>query len=130
MKTKVETAKKIVISQDELREMGLLPSQVAKDLAHPGFYELPNYSVVSLFEVPVDQQPEEGAYHHSYPFIVRGKPIGYLNNILNLSDIVSDPRVRTAEGGLSAHPVMNVMPTIDFAKVGQALKDLKYVPAP
>jgi hypothetical protein len=98
-------------------------------LAHEGFYDLPDFSIVSLFEVPVDQQPEEGNFHHSYPYIVRGKPIGFLKNLVNLADVTSDPRV-FKQGKVTAQPVMTVMPTIDQAKIRQALKDLKYIPAP
>jgi hypothetical protein len=118
------------IKLEDMERMGILPSSVAKALAHEGFYDLPDYSIVSLFEVPVDQQPEEGDFHHSYPWIVRGTPIGFLKNIYNLADVTSDTRVFSKAGKLTAQPVMTVMPALDPVKIKKALEDLKPIPAP
>ena len=124
------SARTLPIKLEDMERMGILPSSVAKALAHEGFYDLPDYSIVSLFEVPVDQQPEEGDFHHSYPWIVRGTPIGFLKNIYNLADVTSDTRVFSKAGKLTAQPVMTVMPALDPIKIKKALEDLKPIPAP
>ena len=124
------SARTLPIKLEDMERMGILPSSVAKALAHEGFYDLPDYSIVSLFEVPVDQQPEEGDFHHAYPWIVRGTPIGFLKNIYNLADVTSDSRVFTKTGKINAHPTMMVMPALDPAKIKKALEDLKPIPAP
>jgi hypothetical protein len=121
--------KKLPITAKELDQMGLLPSQIAKDLAHEGYYELPNFSVVSLFEVPKGQKPEKGMYHNAYPYIVRGKSIGYLKNIINLADVTKEPKVFTKKGQITAQPLMTVMPIIDQSLAKKALDTLKaYTP--
>jgi len=117
------------IKAEEMQRLGILPSEVAKDLVHEGFYNLPNFSVVSLFEVPAGQKAEKGEYHKSYPYIVRGKAIGYLKNIYNLANLTSDPKVRTKSGEITAQPVMVVMPKLDPVLVKNALSTLKqYTP--
>jgi hypothetical protein len=121
--------KKLPITAKELDQMGLLPSQIAKDLAHEGFYELPNFSVVSLFEVPKKQKPEKGMYHNAYPYIVRGKSIGYLKNIINLSQATKDPKVFN-KGQIQSQPLMTVMPIIDKVLVKKALETLKAYTTP
>ena len=121
--------KKLPITAKELDQMGLLPSQIAKDLAHEGFYELPNFSVVSLFEVPKKQKPEKGMYHNAYPYIVRGKSIGYLKNIINLSQATNDPKVFN-KGQIQSQPLMTVMPIIDQVLVKKALETLKSYTTP
>lgn len=113
------------IKADEMQRLGILPAEVAKDLVHEGFYHLPNFSVVSLFEVTAGQKAEKGDYHKSYPYIVRGKAIGYLKNIYNLANLTSDPRVRTKSGEITAQPVMVVMPKLDPVLVKNALSTLK-----
>jgi hypothetical protein len=121
--------KKLPITAKELDQMGLLPSQIAKDLAHEGYYELPNFSVVSLFEVPKGQKPEKGMYHNAYPYIVRGKSIGYLKNIINLAQATKEPKVFTSSGQITAQPLMTVMPIIDQVLAKKALDTLKaYTP--
>ena len=117
------------IKAEEMQRLGILPSVVAQDLVHEGFYHLPNFSVVSLFEVPAGQKAEKGDYHKSYPYIVRGKAIGYLKNIYNLANLTSDPKVRTKSGEITAQPVMVVMPKLDPVLVKNALSTLKaYTP--
>ena len=117
------------IKADEMQRLGILPAEVAKDLVHEGFYHLPNFSVVSLFEVPAGQKAEKGDYHKSYPYIVRGKAIGYLKNIYNLANLTSDPKVKTKSGEITAQPVMVVMPKLDPVLVKNALSTLKaYTP--
>jgi hypothetical protein len=121
--------KKLPITAKELDQMGLLPSQIAKDLAHEGYYELPNFSVVSLFEVPKKQKPEKGMYHNAYPYIVRGRSIGYLKNIINLAEATKEPKVFTKKGQITAQPLMTVMPIIDQVLAKKALETLKaYTP--
>jgi hypothetical protein len=120
--------KKLPITAKELDQMGLLPSNIARDLAHEGFYELPNFSVVSLFEVPKGQKPEKGMYHNAYPYIVRGKSIGYLKNIINLAQATKDPKVFN-KGQIQSQPLMTVMPIIDQVLAKKALDTLKaYTP--
>ena len=117
------------IKAEEMQRLGILPSVVAQDLVHEGFYHLPNFSVVSLFEVPAGQKAEKGDYHKSYPYIVRGKAIGYLKNIYNLANLTSDPKARTKSGEITAQPVMVVMPKLDPVLVKNALSTLKaYTP--
>jgi hypothetical protein len=121
--------KKLPITAKELDQMGLLPSQIAKDLAHEGYYELPNFSVVSLFEVPKGQKPEKGMYHNAYPYIVRGRSIGYLKNIINLAEATKEPKVFTKKGQITTQPLMTVMPIIDQVLAKKALETLKaYTP--
>jgi hypothetical protein len=122
--------KKLPITAKELDQMGLLPSQIAKDLAHEGYYELPNFSVVSLFEVPKGQKPEKGMYHNAYPYIVRGRSIGYLKNIINLAEATKEPKVFTKKGQITAQPLMTVMPIIDQVLAKKALETLKAYTAP
>jgi site-specific DNA-cytosine methylase/adenine/guanine phosphoribosyltransferase-like PRPP-binding protein len=126
--------KTLPIGVDDMIRMGILPSEVAKNLAHKGFYELPTFSVVSLFEVPANSKPEKGEYHYSYPWIVRGKSIGFLKNIYNLDKLTSATNVRSkTTGELSAQPVMVVMPQLDPEKIQEAssaLKNLKKLEKP
>jgi hypothetical protein len=108
--------KTLPISGKDLDRMGLLPRQIAEQIAHEGFFDLPDFSVVSLFEVPKGQKPEKADFHHAYPYIVRGKSIGYLKNIYNLAQLTSDPRVYKKSGQMTAQPVMVSMPQFDEAK--------------
>jgi len=117
--------KKLPITAKELDQMGILPSQIAKDLAHEGYYELPTYSMVSLFEVPKDQKPEKGNFHNSYPYIVRGKSIGYLKQIINLAQATKEPKIFTKKGNITAQPLMTVMPILDSELINKALSTLQ-----
>ena len=117
--------KKLPITAKELDQMGILPSQIAKDLAHEGYYELPTYSMVSLFEVPKDQQPEKGNFHNSYPYVVRGKSIGYLKHIINLAQATKEPKIFTKRGDITAQPLMTVMPILDSEMIRKALSTLQ-----
>lgn len=124
-------AKTLPISVDDMTRMGILPSEVAKNLSHEGFYELPTFSVVSLFEVPANQKPEKGEFHYSYPWIVRGNAIGFLKNIYNLDKLTSAENVRSKKTGeLSAQPVMVVMPQLDPQKIQEASNVLQNLNKP
>jgi hypothetical protein len=124
-------AKTLPISVDDMTRMGILPSEVAKNLSQEGFYELPTFSVVSLFEVPANQKPEKGGYHYSYPWIVRGNAIGFLKNIYNLDKLTSAENVRSKKTGeLSAQPVMVVMPQLDPQKIQEASNVLQNLNKP
>jgi hypothetical protein len=101
-----------------------------KAFEQDGYYELPNFSVVSLFEVPKGQKPEKGMYHNAYPYIVRGKSIGYLKNIINLADVTKEPKVFTKKGQITAQPLMTVMPIIDQSLAKKALDTLKAYTTP
>lgn len=125
------SAKTLPISVDDMTRMGILPSEVAKNLSHEGFYELPTFSVVSLFEVPANSKPEQGGYHYAYPWIVRGKAIGFLKNIYNLDKLTSATNVRSkTTGELSAQPVMVVMPQLDPQKIQEAANVLQNLNKP
>lgn len=125
------SAKTLPISVDDMTRMGILPSEVAKNLSHEGFYELPTFSVVSLFEVPANSKPEQGGYHYAYPWIVRGKAIGFLKNIYNLDKLTSATNVRSkTTGELSAQPVMVAMPQLDPQKIQEAANVLQNLNKP
>jgi len=125
------SAKTLPISVDDMTRMGILPSEVAKNLSQEGFYELPTFSVVSLFEVAANSKPEQGGYHYAYPWIVRGKAIGFLKNIYNLDKLTSETNVRSkTTGELSAQPVMVVMPQLDPQKIQEASNVLQNLNKP
>jgi hypothetical protein len=114
------------VSAKELEKIGLLPKDIARDLADDRFFDLKFGSVVALFEVKKNAQPFASSFHDSYGWQVPGRPIGFLNNIYNVDELTSDPRIRNKAGVVQTQPLQTVLPLLD--RVSDVLKDLKIEP--
>ena len=100
----------------ELRQaIGLDALSLTRSISDPELAGLPNFSLVSLMEIPVDQTPVKDDIHVSYPYTVKGKLLGFLKSPLAADKLISNPRVRKG-GQLTAQPMMTVMPSLDLLK--------------
>ena len=100
----------------ELRQaVGLDALSLARSISDPELAGLPNFTLVSLMEIPVDQTPVKDDIHFSYPYTVKGKLLGFLKDPIAADNLISSPRVRKG-GQLTAQPMMTVMPSLDLLK--------------
>jgi len=106
-------AKTLPISYDEASSKGMSIQQIARGLTDKELLDIPNYSVVALMEVNVNQKPDLNNFHHAYPVTVHGKTIGFLDKFYNLADLSTEPKIRNKAGAVTAQPVQNVMPVMD-----------------
>lgn len=97
----------------EIRQaLGLDALSIARDISDSELAGLPNYSLVSLMEIPVNQKAVKDDIHVSYPYSVTGKLIGFLRDPLKAEPLITTQRVRS-KYGMQANPMMMVMPSID-----------------
>jgi len=97
----------------EIRQaLGLDARSIARDISDPELAGLPNFSLVSLMEIPVNQKAVKDDVHVSYPYSVTGKLIGFLRDPLKAEPLITTQRVRS-KYGMQANPMMMVMPSID-----------------
>lgn len=106
-------AKTLPISYDEASSKGMSVQQIARGLTDKELLDIPNYSVVALMEVNVNQKPDLNNFHHAYPVTVHGKTVGFLDKFYNLADLSTEPKIRNKAGTVTAQPVQNVMPVMD-----------------
>ena len=100
----------------ELRQaVGLDALSLARSISDPELAGLPNFTLVSLMEIPVDQTPVKDDIHFSYPYTVKGKLLGFLKDPIAADKLISSPRVRKG-GQLTTQPMMTVMPSLDLLK--------------
>jgi hypothetical protein len=114
------------VTANELEKIGLLPTDIARDLADDRFFDLPFGSVVGLFEVKKGAKPFASEFHDSYGWQVPGRPIGFIKNIYNVDELTSDPRIRNKAGVVQTQPLQTVLPALD--RVSEVLKDLTITP--
>lgn len=106
-------AKTLPISYDEASSKGMSVEQIARGLTDKELLDIPNYSVVALMEINVNQKPDLNNFHHAYPVTVHGKTVGFLDKFYNLADLSTEPKIRNKAGAVTAQPVQNVMPVMD-----------------
>ena len=100
----------------ELRQaVGLDALSLARSISDPELAGLPNFTLVSLMEIPVNQTPVKDDVHFSYPYTVKGKLLGFLKDPVAADKLISSERVRKG-GQLTAQPMMTVMPSLDLLK--------------
>jgi hypothetical protein len=114
------------VTAKELEKIGLLPTDIARDLADDRFFNLKFGSVVALFEVKKNAQPFASDFHDSYGWQVPGRPVGFIKNIYNVDELTSDPRIRNKAGVVQTQPLQTVLPLLN--RVSDVLKDLKIEP--
>jgi len=119
--------KKLPISEEEQKAIGIHVTDVARDLADPELRDVPFGSVVALFEFNVNQTPELNNLHYTYPATISGKPIGYLNKFYNISDLTTEPRIRNSKGVVSAQPLQTVLPIMD--NIFNTIKEKEGIPS-
>ena len=112
---------KLPISSKELAAMGLLPHDIARDLSTDWIFDLPNDTVVGLFEVKKGTRPTQDNTHYSYPWSVAGKPIGFLKDIYHVKGLTTHPGIQKSTS--LAWPLQRALPELDNLR--KALSDLK-----
>ena len=105
--------KTLPISYKEQVAHGISVEQIAKGLTDKELIDIPDYSVVALMEVNVNQKPDANNFHYAYPISVHGKTVGFLDKFYNLADLSTNPKIRTKKGRVTAQPVQTVMPILD-----------------
>ena len=115
---------------EKRQELGIDISSIAKDLADPEIFDLPDATVVSVIEIPKDQVAEKEELHSSYPWTVKGRLVGFLNVPMRLSRLTTNPKVFQGQGEkrrMTGHQLMTVMPSLDVLERGdlQALSEAK-----
>jgi hypothetical protein len=113
--------KRLPISTKELSSMGLMPEDIARNLSTDWIFDLPDYSVIGLFEVPKGSTPVKDNVHYSYPWKVPGRPIGFLKNIYPVKALTSNPSIQKAT--TLSQPLQMILPQLDTVK--KALSELK-----
>jgi hypothetical protein len=111
---------KLPISSKELAAMGLLPHDIARDLSTDWIFDLPNDTVVGLFEVKKGTRPTQDNTHYSYPWSVAGKPIGFLKDIYHVKGLTTHEGIQKSTS--LAWPLQRALPELDNLK--KALADL------
>lgn len=114
---------KLPISSKELAAMGLLPHDIARDLSTDWIFDLPNDTVVGLFEVKKGTRPTQDNTHYSYPWSVAGTPIGFLKDIYNVKGLTTHPGIQKSTS--LAWPLQRALPELD--NVRKALSELRPV---
>jgi len=114
---------RLPISAKELEAFGLLPKDIARDLSTDWIFDLPNDTVVGLFEVKKGTRPTQDNTHYSYPWSVAGKPIGFLKDIYNVKGLTTHPGIQKSTS--LAWPLQRALPELDNLK--KALAELKPV---
>ena len=112
---------KLPISAKELGALGLLPHDIARDLSTDWIFDLPNDTVVGLFEVKKGTRPTQDNTHYSYPWSVAGKPIGFLKDIYHVKGLTTHSGIQKSTS--LAWPLQRALPELDNLK--KALSDLK-----
>jgi hypothetical protein len=112
---------KLPISGKELQSLGLLPQDIARDLSTDWIFDLPNDTVVGLFEVKKGTRPTQDNTHYSYPWSVAGKPIGFLKDIYHVKGLTTHPGIQKSTS--LAWPLQRALPELD--NLSKALADLK-----
>ena len=108
--------KTLPISYKEQVAHGISVQQIARGLADKELLDIPDYSVVALMEVNVNQKPDANNFHYAYPISVHGKTVGFLDKFYNLADLSTNQKIRTKKGRVTAQPVQTVMPILDNIK--------------
>jgi Serine/Threonine/Tyrosine Kinase found in polyvalent proteins len=111
---------RLPISAKELAAMGLLPQDIARDLSTDWIFDLPNDTVVGLFEVKKGTRPTQDNTHYSYPWSVAGKPIGFLKDIYHVKGLTTHEGIQKSTS--LAWPLQRALPELDNLK--KALADL------
>jgi hypothetical protein len=111
---------RLPISSKELAAMGLLPHDIARDLSTDWIFDLPNDTVVGLFEVKKGTRPTQDNTHYSYPWSVAGKPIGFLKDIYHVKGLTTHEGIQKSTS--LAWPLQRALPELDNLK--KALADL------
>jgi hypothetical protein len=119
--------KTLPISYKEQVAHGISVEQIAKGLTDKELIDIPDYSVVALMEVNVNQKPDANNFHYAYPISVHGKTVGFLDKFYNLADLSTNPKIRTKKGRVTAQPVQTVMPILD--NIRKTLKTQQGIPS-
>lgn len=105
---------------------------IARDISDTSLHGLPNFSLVALLEIPVEQKPSNDKLHGSYPWSVGGKLLGFFPEAYDLNYLTSDQRIKNKQGTITAQPMQTVLPSLDKMKVSadnpnpiEALKNAK-----
>jgi len=116
-------AAELKIPAEVRQELGLDLLTLARSISDPELAGLPTFSLVSLMEIPVDQKPVKDDIHHSYPYTVKGRLLGFMKSPYRAESLISTPRVRNRQGALTAQPMMTVMPSLDILKPSEINPD-------
>jgi len=116
-------AAELKIPAEVRQELGLDLLTLARSISDPELAGLPTFSLVSLMEIPVDQKPVKDDIHHSYPYTVKGRLLGFMKSPYRAEPLISTSRVRNRQGALTAQPMMTVMPSLDILKPSEINPD-------
>ena len=108
------------IPHAEAKKLGIAFEDIARDIGDKAFMDEPTGTVVALLEIDANQKPLNDDFHHSYPWSIHGKRIGYLKKFHALKHLTSDNRVFDKRGNINMQPVMLSMPVLDRIREGTA----------
>ena len=106
------------IPHAEAKRLGIAFEDIARDIGDKAFMDEPTGTVVALLEIDANQKPLNDDFHHSYPWSIHGKRIGYLKKFHELKHLTSDKRVIDKRGNINMQPVMLTMPVLDRIREG------------